>query len=183
MSSAVRLNPAEERLVTALTARGLTLADVLTRPVLETIAAEWDCSLANVRKQVCTTRHALRESGALPKPPSGPGALTLREEALVDELEALGYAVAEALPVGVVGELAERLEITPNAVRQFLHGVRQKWNVKPGMVRGVGGYIQASALPEAPTLPLGCTDAAVVARCQREGLRLAETDAGRWRGW
>lgn len=169
------LLPTEQRVVAALERHGLALDERIPFAVVERLAVELNWAPATVKRELAEARKAL----ALHTPPRAAGALTAREERLVDELERLGYSVAHRIPQEALEEVAERLGgVTLSATRNLLVKVRKTWGVESTAVRSV-----REPLHEAPTLPLGCGDPAVVARCQREGRRLAETARPRWRGW
>lgn len=131
MTTLPRLLPTEQRLVDALAARRLTLAEPLRRPLVNSLAAELGWTPAEVRAE----RDRAREQCGYPRPHQATGR-----------------------PRGWAGRKARELEREGKATP-----APSRW------------------LPEAPTLPLGCADAAVVARCQREGRRLGERVGKGWR--
>lgn len=174
-STTPRLLPTEQRVVDALAARGLTLTDRVSCSAVESVAAELGWVAATVKRELAEARSVCREH----PPERTPGTLTPREERLVDELETLGYSVAHRIPAEVLGVVAARLgNDSLSAVKNLLVKVRKAWNVGATAPPRLG----VAQFLEAPRLPLGCTDPAVVARCQREGRRLAEAAERRVRG-
>lgn len=102
------------------------------------------------------------------------------EQRVTDALAKRGLSLETVLRRPLVSSLAAELGWTPAEVRTERNNARKQHRFraphraagKPrGRPRKTPGEPVAGPLPEAPTLPLGCTDAAVVARCQRDGDR------------
>ncbi|MGV3724292.1 MAG: hypothetical protein ACO1SX_25640, partial [Actinomycetota bacterium] len=116
------------------------------------------------------------------------------EQRIVDALAARGLTLRTTLRKSLVNSLAAELGWPAATVRSERDSARKQCGLSlphraTGKPRGRPRKTESpdpratGLLPEAPTLPLGCADPHVVARCQREGRRLAETAVGRWRGW
>lgn len=99
--NAVRLLPSEQRLVNALTARGLTLTHEINRTTLALLAEDLGYAPATVRSSLSHIRRHLREVGALPE--KGRGSVTSPER------EGCDAGNRNTTPA----EAAERLERRP----------------------------------------------------------------------
>lgn len=153
------LLPAEQRVYDALTAEGLALTDPVPRATLETLAAHLGWLPATVKREIHVVRQVLQQH----PPPRPAGTLTPREECLVDELEAQGYAVYHRVTEDALLTVAAHMGLSLSAVRNLLNKVRKAWGVEAQGLK----HPQTGLLPEAPVLPLGCVDPVVIARCQR----------------